>query len=296
MTQQTNEEIEIVVPKAPQELFQYESNEKAIINEGTPTYMLDHIDYSDGVKAYLKGAQFPQKGFPTPDIMNACNQVKKILAELFKHIKDPMFYTSYIYFLLSFNKIYRIERFIESFNGICFKVMRPYLLQPKFMTPIGLEIKLILKSFLTKLGINEEQAIRTSDIFSHLLDYDNGYRFRVQDILSESSKEKMLKNPRKEIKRLVAIYCKRERSRIEYKFKGIAFLLNLLLLIPRYKRIFKEVIRDCNFERLQYDESDIYWTCFRSGYYFLGMNYNERQKYLDDKGWIKPQAYIITVK
>ena len=296
MKQATNEEIAIVVPRAPKELFQYESNEKMIVNEGTPTYMLDHVDYTDGIKAYLKGAQFPQKGFPTPDIMNACNQVKKILAELFKYVKDPMFLGSSLYFLLSFNKIKRIQMFLTSINSISFKVMRPYLLQAKFMTPVGLEIKLILKSFLSKLGIDDEQSIRTADIFSHLLDYDNAYRFRVQDILSESSKEKMLKNPRKEIKRLIKIYCKREKSGIEYKFIGISFLLGLVLLIPKYKRIFKEVIRDCNFERLQYDESDIYWVCFRDGYDFMDMNYQERLKYLDSKGWIKPQAYIITVK
>ena len=64
-----------------------------------------------------------------------------------------------------------------------------------------------------------------------------------------------------------------------WKFKGIALVLGIGLLLPSVRKAFKKVIAESDFEKLQYDEIDRYWTAMRNDYLWWGLEAEERSKY-----------------
>ena len=89
------------------------------------------------------------------------------------------------------------------------------------MSLLASELQGIIYGFLAYSGISTPIAKQTAYIFGEIFEYDNAYRFRVQDLFTESSKELLTKNPIKEIRRLLKIYMSREGDRVKlHRIKG----------------------------------------------------------------------------
>ena len=101
---------EYKVPDAPDDIFLYR-NDKVfdIMNEGATTYMIDRIEYTDGIKVYVKGIPYARKGFVTPEAIWSCNILKRVLI-LASPLQKP-------------------SRFILGFNDLGYKVMKHHLLK-----------------------------------------------------------------------------------------------------------------------------------------------------------------------
>ncbi len=296
----TNEPIKFYVPDLPEEIrkqiYQYpDSDVQVIAKEEVPTYILDHFDFTKGIDTYMKDASFPRKGFPTPSAFVSVNYVKSVFIDSLRVIIDPVFIPTAVMFLcLPFKrKIKFIEKALIGFNRLTFKVMRKELRVHRYLTPIAQELFILVKVFLVRLGINEEQAIQFAEIFCHLIEYDDAYRFRLQDIFNEVNQESLLTNPRKELKRVFKIYKERDSIGVAEKFSIIYYLLLLVLLSPKIRSSFKEVVKVTNFSKLRFDEADHYWVSVRGDYKFFGKTFEERVQDLENKGLLFPQAYIV---
>ena len=164
---------------------------------------------------------------------------------------------------------------INGFNSIAVKVLEAHILKPIHRMKFGLELENVIKIFLSELGV--KKAEMTGNLVSHVIEYDAAYRFRIQDILSETTKEKLIRNPRKEIKRLLRLEMERDYEFVGNKFKLFATLASLLLIVPSIKKAFRRAIKECNLQYLQLDEGDRYWVLMRKDYNFLGKTYEQRQ-------------------
>lgn len=178
---------------------------------------IERIEYEGGIKIYLKGHVYPQKGLPTEQAVFAVNIAKK---------------------LLSFK-----------FRDAVYTALQPHLLKPEYMTPFAREIK---RMFPSKLGT----------VIAHIFEYDSSYRLRTQDLANETSKEALLRNPFKEIRRLLAINKRRDYEEVHLKFKRFGYVLMALLFLPQFRRKFREL----DFDKLKPDTADFYWTNIRTDY------------------------------
>ena len=131
-----------------------------------------------------------------------------------------------------------------------------YIKDKEFSVPVW-EIGKFVRGFLEGLGLNEELSRNYARIVMMILEFDNAYRYRAQDILGEIEK---LNNPRKEIKRLFKIYSKRElleRGNLEWgaraKIRKI-LLLRHLLLLPKIKRAFKAALKEIDLKKIKRSE------------------------------------------
>lgn len=121
---------------------------------------------------------------------------------------------------------------------------------------------------------------KLSIVISTILQYDLAYRWRLQDLFGETSKESLTKSPRKEIKRLLAINRKREHifnggpgkqnpgKSVADKFIIFGILLDISLLFPPARRKLRKIIEKADFHKLQLDEADRYWCRMRTDYDF----------------------------
>ncbi len=282
------------IPQSPSELFKYiPTREGTIMAEGTTSYKIDHIDYSNGVQVYVEGAEYPKKGFPTPEAIWSINLVKRTFIESIKLVSLPQFWSTLICILI-FPKKKFLNKLIKSFNRLSFGALKPYILKPQFTTPIAKELESMVSSFLVDIGVEPLEASQCAEVFSHCIEYDTAYRYRLQDILSETSKQALYSNPRKEIKRIVYILSERELTpSVAPKFKKLAYILNTLLLSPKIKRAFKNAVDNSYFSRLQYDDADRYWCMLREDYLFMGKTFKQRTDLLKLRKYKIPQSYAI---
>jgi hypothetical protein len=251
-----------------------------IKQEAVTAYKVEKID---GTLRYIKGVPYPQKGYPTPETVWAGNQAKILFREGLYFLKTPR--------ILS---IKYLEKMLVKYNTIASKATDPYILQRKYQQPIAKEIGDMCYDFLTRIGISDETANKFAEIFSSIPESDNAYAIRIMDIMSETTKEKLLENPQKEMKRLLELFAQREvHSTVIEKFRNLQKLVSMMLYVPKYRKAFLETINGCIFENLQYDEADRYWAHFREDYKCFGKSFEERQKIVEEEGMPVAQKYAV---
>lgn len=273
------EQKKINIAKPPKEIFEYKTLDRShdIKNEGSPTFIAERFDFSNGINVYIKDAKYPLKGFVTPGAIWQCNIVKRVLVEM---LKLPLW--------LFLTKKSR-QKLVNSFNQIAEKAMKTCILEYKYQTPITQELYHLVKSLLISIGITCESADTFSKYATHLIQYDDAYRYRAEDIFSETSKEKLIKYPIIEIDRIMLILESRDNPVVAGKFRKIANLVSLILILPKYNLLFRDIISKSNFSKLQYDDADRYWVCMRNDYKFMGKEVEERRTMLDTT----PKGYIV---
>lgn len=289
MTEEQKSELPLL--DLPRECYKYKDFESQIVGESSDSETRSEVigKIWGKVTGFLvKDAMFPYKVVLKPEILALTNIVKSFIMESLKTFGILIF-------------LVKREKLIDAFNKLGFRVIHPYILKDEFMSVFGRELQFFIFRFVNASGIPEDKAYRTAEIVSHIIEYDNAYRLRLVDILSETNKE-LLKNPSKEVRRLLKIIISREKSIsgenvvVIKKMKIVGLLFYLIFKIPKYKKALKTALSEVDFINLQYDESDLYWTAFRTDYMFWGKTKSERKRYVDNRGWTYPENVWQDIK
>lgn len=274
--------------KIPRECFKYGSGVEQVSNEGGDPYEIEGISTEGIIQLKIKGAMATWAVYVSQETLSKTNAIKSLFIENIKLLSRKQFILGTIFTL--FNKK-ELERWVGSFNRQAFRVAvagsEPYFLKEWHLTRVSQELMWCIFTFLHNLGISEEKADKFSEIFIHMIEYDNAYRFRFQDIMSSVSK-KDFKTPRKAILRLIELIRDRDSNECGDKYIRIAKIMSYALLIPKVKRAFMVVIEGVTFENLQLTEADKYWLCTSNTYKAMGMTNEERKEYAKQKGWTYP--------
>lgn len=269
------------VPQLPKELLANDFTNQALgNNEKILSHVaekIEHVPYQ-GTLCYMQGATYPKKGFPFPEKVARVNIIKTTLLEITKH---PIPVT--VAFLLNRTKT------LDSINYIFKKTCQMDVLKKHFLCPAAYATHKFMKHFLVNLGINEYTAEGTATLFSHLLEYDDAYRYRFQDIISEADAQSFVHSPHKEIKRLLSILKEREGegNQTARKISALVSPLTFLLLVPNIRKAYKKAAP--YLLQAKYDEADRYWASLKGdAYKFTGKTYEERMKNLT-------QPYLVEV-
>lgn len=231
------------------------------------------IEYVSGVGilTYIDGATYPRKCNPTPEAVHLNNIIKKLILTSLKHPVLFLF-TSKNKLITSFNII-----FDQAFSSCLTR--QEYRLQEQYLCVTAHAIMQFTNTMLKALNVNEFLAKQFAYNIAHVFEYDDAYRLRIQDILSEMDYEQMVNNPRKEIKRLLLIVKQREDHghAIFKKINHIISIVLLILLVPKYKKAF--IVSAPHLKNMVYDDADRYWACLKGDTYkFTGRTYEERTK------------------
>ena len=275
------------------EIFENVSASKIVQTEGGRSHKgsrnnIDNVTLENGVRLYLSGYQFPLKGLPLPEVIVAVNQIKKFILATVKIA--PNFKLSLFLFILGGKR--NLKKSVKYFNNVCYPIITDFIIKDQYQLPFTKEFRKFIFNFLCAIGIEEIESAQTSKIISHIFEYDGGYRFRIQDIFTETTKEKF--GSIKEIWRLIKEAEKREidlhykasknyKSK-KYKLAGILVIFMLLL----YRKEFKIALEKCDFKNLQYDEADTYWALMREDYNHFGKTLEERKVIGESKGYTYP--------
>jgi hypothetical protein len=278
--------------KIPRDCYKYGSGVEQVANEGGKPYEITGISTNETIQMSIAGAMATWAVYVDGNILSKTNAIKSLFIESIKILTRKQFILGTLYTFLNTKEL---ERFIESFNKQAFRIAvagdEPYFLKEKHMTPCSRELQFSIFTFLFEIGINEDIADRFSEIFSHILEYDNAYRYRFMDIMGETTKED-LKSSHRAINGLIEVIKQRENNQCGDKYLRIAKLLHLALYIPKIKRAFLRTLEQTDIENLQPQQADLYWMCSENSYPFMGMTNEERTLYAQEKGWKYPEGML----
>lgn len=293
------------ITRPPDEVFKYVANRQApaasVVPKKSVMFRFDHIEYpeSGGQLVWFKDVPFPSKGHPFPEAIYAVNAGKRITIRLAKFLANRDLF--FVFVALAFSKKRAIiSRAIDTYRDGMMLILTPYLMAERYMSPFGRELRSFINAFLWKLNIPDPD--RFSEIFVNLIDYDNAYRFRVQDAMSEMTYDEFYNDPINALKKVMKIIVEREPSTgVDNlkKFNDIIRPIRILLHIPKVKKAFRHALRMSTFANFQADEGDKYHMLLWADYNFMGKTIEERiQMYRDyhEKNPPVPQQIEITVQ
>lgn len=273
------EEPQFINLEIPKEIYAHQSDP---LPDNHVVYSTSSFELTKdkGIIRHVDGALHPAKGIPTPSAIFALNQLKFILKEAITNY--PVFLSTA--FLINPNKT------LQTFNHIADKLLLPYRINKKHMCPTAFYTYSTLSNALRSSHITPSIAEETAFNIAQIFEYDDAYRYRLQDMATELNIIKAKQSPRKEIKRLLSLHAEREDNPvIRNKIHKLILPITYLLLIPRYKKAFTSSISFL--KGAKYDEADWYWTALRDDYLYGGKTQEERLE-----GRQKPPLYEINYK
>ncbi len=193
----------------------------------------------EGILLWLKGRPHPIKGMPTAEAIQGVNVIKKMILEIFKH---PIL-------LLTPTKT------LNSFKEISEKALQGHILQEKYMTRVGRELRGMIGVYA-----------------AHIIEYDSAYRVRIQDMFSSVSQDEIVSHPIRTIWKMVKRNRENDYMEIHIKVRKLAILLTLALCIPHIRKQWKVMLRQCTYSNLCLDKGDVYWMNERTDYGPLNQN------------------------
>jgi len=183
------------------------------------------------------------------------HEFKKIIPTMLRTMKGPA-------------SVFYIYKYWPIWIEFCWHGMKDVFMERKFYQQPVREV----------YDLIEHQQIR--DIICAVLEHDDAYRYRFQDIVGELDKEAFEKNPYKEIRRLVGLYAQREHSDINLtkRMQKAAWLLCIILFFNRkLRRKIKEIVRKMDIYEIELKREDIHWSRWTT-YDCRGVSAEERLK------------------
>lgn len=267
----------------PDEIFRNRKVVEQISAEQQQVSEVENIIINNGVWVWLKGAAYPQWGMVTPEMLRSMNVAKRLFMEMVRVATSPVLIPLYMYLAVSRNRMKFINKVLRMYADTIYKEMSDYVLLEKHQPDFSKELEWFVFFFAKQIGVEVRISEQLAEVLSTLIQGDNAYRYRVMDFFQGMNKENMIKNPRKEIGKLINMICSREKDPVvRKKFMLVGMMFQGVLLIPSIKKALILSVEKTNINKLKFNEIDLYWALLYKDYNSLGMSYAGRMEYLGD--------------
>lgn len=280
----------------PDDIFLYKekSNPKnRALTEGSMP-ILEKIDFSQyyGIFTYLKGFKYPKPGIVSPDIIINVNLAKRQAMGFFGIFRSKYIWAPLLGILILpwRAKIDLASSFMNGLANTMSQSLHGVLLERRRYQTMIRELMNFLENFLIRLGFKKELAERISLYICTIIEYDDQYHLRIYDLFEESSKEAFMRDPGKEINRLMLLSAERGKGTAQ-KFEAVGKMLIYILKVPKVKRAFLDAFEEVWYPNLQVTEAAAYYTLNRTDYNYGGLSNEERWEY-----WEKAHTDKVTGK
>jgi hypothetical protein len=257
----------------------------------TPVYHVE-LPPGGGVLSYHVGDKYPVKGWPFKEAVYAIDTIKRAMINGAKLLtSSPLRYIAGIALLLPrslkrkmfhraaeeftnytdvvFDRWGRIlpmsdEQGTEfGFQGVCWK--------PQYYCDMVRELRRVALLIAGDDPINHKLL----DVLSMILEFDDAYRYRLQDGFGEIDGSAMLKNPRAELTRVFKL-MERRGIGTGTKFAQFAKLIPFALRLKDVQNMVRRFFEEADLTKLSLDEVDWYRCLLWGGYDFKGIPDQER--------------------
>lgn len=229
-------------------------------------FYLDRVDLPDegGVLTHMVGRDQPFRGFPYKDFVGQIEVIKKItkgtLSGFYHHF-------NFLLLPLAFG-VFRNMVYIVTYTF--YRLVERYRIKPMRYSKAIRELHRAFSFPQTQSLKMMRLRLMLREIVCMILEFDNAYRFRAQDLLVEINKESLKKNPIKELNRILTIAEGRETGQQVRDTWKLFRLFNSVYLRfdRRLKRMIVNVLLELNPEEFKLTTEDIHFCEPRKDYVF----------------------------
>jgi hypothetical protein len=258
--------------------------EQVVITDSA-VFAFERADYDEYgyIVRHFWGCLYPEKGFPFPQAIHACNMSKRYLLGFIRLFGKNKFVLAGGMLKKGF-----LSDLIKTYNDAADLNLAPFYYNseyPRYYSPACKELKNFLDAFLKEIGVRQTEADRFTKIFITLIDNDNAYRYRIQDLAGVTSKERLLESFPAELDEVFAHYVSRENPQspegniyMVDKLRSIVKIARFAWYISKFRKAIKAGIESVNWKNLCMDEADIYFTDLWLDYNFRGEPFEIRRK------------------
>lgn len=276
------------IPLPPDEIYKHREGFRVHtaqqIFQDNPTFIPYRAEYKkgegnfvyyaglgDGKRIVLPPPKFPSRCVAPSDAIYAIDEPKRFLVNIVKLLSK-----------LSFSPRKTLDGFLDIFIDTADHKTHRFYLDPEYFCPMSREVMNFVTTFLISLGIDYKKAKEVGEIFASFMEYDNAYRYNVQDAGAETSKEALMEDLPKEYARLLEInrsrQCPIENQSVPDRFARLQPFLKWAWRIPWTKNALLDAIEGLNLDSFKWEEGEIYHTIWYGNYNVQGRPLEERIK------------------
>lgn len=225
-----------------------------------------------GTLTYCYGYKYPFKGLPLQKYVEILVSIKRMFMEslrLFRH-KAMIPFISLLVIIPNRKKV--LDLIFDFYINIASHSFTNCILEPKKYCD---SVREIYRTF--EVISQTEKTKKVRDIVCTLIEYDNAYRYRLQDAAQEFDKDRFFINGKKELDRVLDIMILREKNE-GMKDKWRLFKRYLPFALKIINKDFLNFIKEIDLTKLYIDESDRYFMSMKSDYNYEGVSFEERYK------------------
>jgi hypothetical protein len=271
--------------------------ESVLIQQGMKYHIYLRTEYPEdgGIYVYYKGLPYPKKGFPYPEAVWANDVIKRITLTIFKSVvmKETIPAMLVVAILPWKIKIKIVENFLHNYARISDWLFHQHFLKLNRYSNACRILHIATDTFLFELGITGKKQLHGDYLSKYIaltvatiIEYDDAYRYRFEDIITETTREKLIANPFTEVRRLLDIFEKRETyDNVKGHIRMMRIAISLALLHPRVRKAFKYTLKqltDEQFNKMKLDNADRYHVLLRGDYNFTGLDFGQRCKIYEE--------------
>lgn len=205
-----------------------------------------------GVFSYYLEHKFAKRGFPIEKRVEKINVIKRVLKTvLYSLIKSKVILAITLLFFRKNLKSAYTELLANLYEIIKFDLLIPIRYS---------------KSVSELYMCFDEEDKTLAVILSMILEYDDAYRYRFQDVLGDLDKTNLARNPYKELKRLLDLAEYRDNDyRLKSMFKKLKTALFLVSFSKEYREKIITFFSRINPENVKMQEDDMYFANLKTG-------------------------------
>lgn len=242
------------------------------------TNPITKIEFPDegGVLTYMQGFEHPFPGYPYHEFVEKIDSIKKFTRQLLSGFYHELKGSKWKLLTL-LPALWMVKKFVRAYTFTIGRLVERFVIKPERYCMFVRELHRAFS--LERLGESENERnfrLRLRDTVCMILEFDNAYRFRAQDILGELDKES-LRNT-KEVIRLLDLMSSREASQ---EIRDTWTLLKIgvrgyIAFDWQLQKLLKSVLRELNLEKVRLSEGDKEFCTPRKDYVF-GFQLNPSQ-------------------
>ena len=226
---------------------------------------IERIDAPDegGILTYMNGHEEPYRGFPFYEMVDKIDILKKVvratLSSFFHSIKRR---NKLIVLTLAFVP-WLLNDMARAMIHVFYRAIERHKIKPKYYSK---SMRELYRAFTVFADTEVDREVR--DFVCMILEMDNAYRFRFQDVIVELDKQALKKNTGKELTRLLSILQTRESGQTVRDtwtlFK--TFIPTALWLSPKVKKQIVSVLTELNLSEVALTAEDKWYATPRKDY------------------------------
>jgi len=236
-----------------------------------PKFEIDQVKLpkEGGVLTYYKGVPHPAEGFPIIDTVYRIDDAKRYIGGMMSGFREMFSHNKFktILFFLVFRK--QCNQLAIGLIKSIWRQLKIHQIYPIRMCRVAREAWRVFDTFdYGNQGDPNRNAniIMIRDLVTLILEFDDAYRFRLQNVFCELDHTAFEKNPYRELSRLAQLGESREAThRIKglWRVAGIGF--RFMRFHPARKYIIKFFDR-LDIQKIKMTEADTYYARLKPNY------------------------------